>query len=99
MQFLHAGKAFIFPLNSAALCFYLDLAFLIFQLPLTMKCCVQVLMERYTIELPRYNVFPILSLAPIQKSGFGCVEGTVAAVFHGEFKSSRQKYSKTKTKL
>lgn len=99
MQFLHAGKAFIFPLNSTALCFDPDLAFLIFQLPLTMKCCVQALMERYTPELPHYNVFPILSLAPVQKSGFRCVEGIVAAVFLGGLKSSRQKYSKTKTKM
>lgn len=56
-------------------------------------------MERYTPELPHYNVFPILSLAPVQKSGFECVEGIVAAVFLGGLKSSRQKYSKTKTKM
>lgn len=56
---LHVGKAFIFPLNSAALCFDLDLAFFIFQLLLTMKYCVQVLMERNTPEFPHYNVFPV----------------------------------------
>lgn len=52
-------------------------------------------MERNTPELPHYNVFPIWSLAPVQMSGFGCVEGIVAAVFLKGFKSSRQKYDKT----
>lgn len=56
---LHVGKAFIFPLNSAAICFDLDLAFFIFQLLLTMKYCTEVLMERNTPEFPCYNVFPI----------------------------------------